>query len=316
MLAASAFACVADVSYVGRLCDEDGTCPGGLVCNRDMRCVNEEALDASSAADADAGDQFADASMQDSSGTLDSSSSRDAALVDAGLPTDGGTACTEEICDGIDEDCDLRNDNGCPAGALSYDVNPAMTSLAGAGGQNTWTEDQGCPEGQVVTGLYGGAGVYVDRVGEHCGVPVVVENRSHIPFTYTFQIQPGATTDQRGGDGGGAYDLRCPINTAMTSIFGHGGSVIDQLSFECSSFEVTGTSPSTGFTIEEVGPRTPVAGAVGGAGGGMFKLDCPIGYAAGRLIGSDGLYDNGMMGTYGLVASIGAWCTRLVVETQ
>lgn len=307
-------ACIDEPSYEGRLCDPDGTCPNGLVCNDDQRCVPEDVLDAAVIEPREAG-VFPDAAV-----LRDAAVSLDTGVRDVGGPRDLGVAdggsCVTEICNGRDDDCDSVQDNSCPTGQVYYEINPTTTSISGSNGQNAWVASQGCPTGQVVIGVYGAAGAYVDRVGEHCGIPTVREDRSQIPYRYNVEIVPGTTTGARGGTGGLAFDLYCPGNQVVTSIRGRAGSVVDYLTIACSSFDIVGNSPITGFAVDEMGNRAETGLGAGGPGGGPFVLDCPLGFAVGRLIGSDGIYDDGMMGTYGLVAGVGAWCTRLGVEVR
>jgi hypothetical protein len=166
-----------------------------------------------------------------------------------------------------------------------------------------------------VTGIHGRSGIYIDQLGEHCGVPAVVENRSSAPFSYSLAISPGAMAAARGGTGGSAFDIRCPSGEIVVSLQGRSGSVVDQIAIVCARFDAVGSAPGSGFLIDEVGSRIARPATAGGTGGSPFMLDCPVGYATGRLNGSHGTFVLGMS-TFNLVGSVGAWCTRLAAQVR
>jgi hypothetical protein len=347
-------ACVSKPELEGRQCESGGECPLGLVCSEERVCMPLDASiasdagtelqpDAGAARDAEIGadtEEIEDTGARDASardlgprdlgapadGTVFvfDSGFRDASAPDAiapdAMPIDSGV-CERipESCNGADDNCSTVADEGCPVGRVAYEPPEVRTTVAGAGGGVVWTPAMSCPDGQVVIGIRGRAGVYVDRLGERCGVPTVIEDRSVTPFRYRLEILQGASPATRGGTGGTLFEIACPANRTVTSLEVRSGSVIDQITITCSRFDLVSRIEANGavsFLISETGPRTIINTPAGGTGGGPLSLACPMGYAASRLTGSHQTYSDGAGGTYDLVSSAGLSCTRLRPELR
>lgn len=86
-------ACVGEPSYVGRLCDPGGSCPGGLVCDRDGTCQERGRGDAGEPEDG-AVDAAPDAAGRPDAGDRGDAEAPDADPPDGSDPPDAGPALT------------------------------------------------------------------------------------------------------------------------------------------------------------------------------------------------------------------------------
>ena len=198
----------------------------------------------------------------------------------------------DEICNGIDDDCDRVVDDGCPSGAINF-VQPFDTALTGWLPFGDEWQSQGCAPDQVVVGFFGHYADYLNEVGEHCDTPQIVEDTTSVPYRYSLVLNPASSAVPRGGAMGTEFNGVCPAGTMVVGISGRSGSWIDQLSFTCAEFELIETTMPNGtprFEVQEVaGSRTLVSLEAGGAGGGPFDLPCPLDQAAAvRLRGATG----------------------------
>jgi hypothetical protein len=121
-----------------------------------------------------------------------------------------------------------------------------------AGTANTGANQIRCPAGQVVSGIYGRAGDYIDRVGTICSVVLPGGNLASPQSTYSV-----------GGNGGGGFDeIDCPTKSGVAShaigIFGRAGGYVDAMGLVCAYPD--GTVARTG--------------TAGGSGGGGYELRC------------------------------------------
>lgn len=159
-----------------------------------------------------------------------------------GLPCDhGGSVCVAGVCrmrsaaevvcnDGVDDDgdglldcedpdCDCpRVEIGPAQGVMSFGL-PAEAPIAAA-----------CPSGEVVVGLSGRSGQYLDALEPICAplfVARVDETR--------IQLRTGAHTvvATPGGAGGSAFEEHCPVDMVVTRITGEFGSWVDAVSARC-----------------------------------------------------------------------------------
>jgi hypothetical protein len=110
-----------------------------------------------------------------------------------------------------------------------------------------------CPQGEVITGLYGRKGNYIDRVGILCA-PLNPDGTLGVPHD----------VGSAGGSGGNGFDnLNCPPNYAASGIIGRSGDSIDAIGLEC---QAAPFGDRTGYVAS--------TGIVGGNGGGKYEIDC------------------------------------------
>ncbi len=225
-------------------------------------------------------------------------------------PCEGEILPEVERCDGIDESCALGPDDGCPSGAVEL-VEPYETATTGWSYLDAWGAE-GCGASQVIVGLVGRSGLYLDQIGEHCATPSILEDTTTTPYTYSLVLTPGTDAPPRGGTGGEPYDARCPAGEIVVGLSGRSGDLVDQISFSCAHFEVVdlaGSSDPPRFAIREVlGSRTLVPLQAGGTGGEPFDLPCPTDRAAARL--------RGATCCGGVVATLGVSCRELWVTAR
>lgn len=88
------------------------------------------------------------------------------------------------------------------------------------GGDNGWWT---CPAGQVVIGIRGRSGDFVDRLGVICG-----DATSPDP-----QSRANTRSPMWGGEGGGAFEDLCPPGAAAASINLRSGSYLDRIQLVC-----------------------------------------------------------------------------------
>lgn len=112
-----------------------------------------------------------------------------------------------------------------------------------------------CPAGEVMVGLYGKGGIYVDHVGVICGVGRLFEDGvagadGWLAFTMSSEV------DGVGGRGGQAFRLECPEDSVPVGLRGGFGAMIDAVGVACGP-ALGVVDPVPHVTPNEVSPRTP-----------------------------------------------------------
>ena len=228
---------------------------------------------------------IADASRPDTSaggdpkesGPPDMDSSADGADVGAS-PIDSGSshvdACvpTTLACDGKAHACNGVIDEGCPSG-LSIGSPGEAEYLGGSNGGSSFTTP--CPSGQVLVGIGGSTGQWIDAVYAICGTLDLHATTSSTPYSYSVTIGGGATLTTEGtvGTSDTLWQANCPSNEAVVSVAGNSGVGMDHLTLSCAPLEITG-SPGA-FALHQ-GTVTTIAPEGDTGGGGPFTpVVCP-----------------------------------------
>ena len=121
-----------------------------------------------------------------------------------------------------------------------------------------------CDFGQMLVGIRGKAGEFIDQVRGLCA----------------GRTDPAGETGARGGGGGTEFEIRCSAGSAATGIVGTRGTYIDSLSLECRAMR----------NGQPAGDPTSTA-RVGGQGGQPFgPLRCPAGQVAVGMKGRAGSF--------------------------
>jgi hypothetical protein len=123
------------------------------------------------------------------------------------------------------------------------------------GGGGTW-QSLSCGSGNVLVGLYGRSGSYVDQMGLICA-------QLHADGTLGPAFDPA--WQWAGGWGGSAdYPAQCPPNEYVRGVFGYAGQYLDYIAVLCSGSE--------NFEAD-------LGGGWGGNWFGDQNDTCPAGYA-------------------------------------
>lgn len=164
--------------------------------------------------------------------------------------------------------------DGSTSGDASNDGS-AQTLGGNGGGPFTLA----CPAGQVLAGMYGSTGTYVNSVGPRC---VAVD----VNGNWLGQPQ---NRGRRGGTGGAGYSRTCPGGQAVTGFTFKGSAYVNQIGLQCREL-VSAVATGGGITDLSVvgsnngpaqGPldcgNTAATGLVGRSGSWMdaFGLQCP-----------------------------------------
>lgn len=121
-----------------------------------------------------------------------------------------------EICDGDDETCDARIDEGCPTGAVSFALGALGPGTVGSGG--IFFDDR-CPAGEALVGIAtaSDAGGVLLRVSGLCASVAALADEAATPWSYAVALTIGARLPERGAVAALA-DARCPAGALVASI--------------------------------------------------------------------------------------------------
>jgi hypothetical protein len=155
------------------------------------------------------------------------------------------------------EDCDDDNDDdldSClsdcrfgPRDILIDDSSPEVLAQHGnLGGGKSF--DDGCPNGEVITGILGRQGVVIDQIQVECGVVQLFHPDE--PEVLDLAVVPGTTLPARGfGLALGSYATRCPEDHAVVGFGGNSGASMEKIVLSCAHLSILddGTSLALGF---------------------------------------------------------------------
>lgn len=106
--------------------------------------------------------------------------------------------------------------------------------VGGSGGSSF---ELGCPDGEILGGIFGRAGTQVNRIGVECVRPVVHENDDG---TLRLELLDGARLGPEGGTGGTSFTYDCGGTRAAVGMRGRAGTYVDKFGVICERLSVGG----------------------------------------------------------------------------
>lgn len=212
----------------------------------------------------------------------------DDGAVDDGTDDDGPGGPTPVCGDGVTdsgEHCDDANPyeldgcrNDCRFGPTGLQVDTSVDPdilVANGGGGGSHFQNDCSAEDEVIIGIAGRAGKYVDQLQAQCGTMQLTVSEAG---SIEVNLEPSKMTESQGGGGGGEFSLGCEPGEAVIGIKGRAGKYLDQLSLRCAPLVLV-EDPETGLTTVELGQMVSTD-HVGGGGGSEFISDCLDGAVA------------------------------------
>lgn len=178
-----------------------------------------------------------------------------------------------EVCDGIDNDCNLVADDG--VGSLWFrdrdgdgfgdlaDSTRACSQPTGYLSNNT-----DCNDGRDDT--YPGAPEICDRINNDCDTTIDETCPTGLSLGSSFN------GTQYGGGGGTLRTDACPAGYVLIGLRGRDGSEIDALGAICGRYELTESGTPISYGIRTNTAEVDLTQR-GGSGGSAFRYECPDG---------------------------------------
>jgi hypothetical protein len=206
---------------------------------------------------------------------------------DAGEARD---ACvpTPLACDGFAHACDGVIDEGCPSAVTFGAPGPSQILGGTVSSQASTAFSTACPAGQVLVGVGGSTGSWIDAAYGICGVAALATNTTKSPYAYSVTISHGATLQTEGSVGASdtPFTAMCPANEAVVGVAGNSGTGMDQLVLSCAPLKVSGAPGS--FALHQGSVVTLPAVGDNGGGSPFTPFACPDPQVVTLLSGSEG----------------------------
>jgi hypothetical protein len=163
---------------------------------------------------------------------------------------DGEASAPAELCNGIDDDHDGVNDEGCPRG-LSWVAGGTSLKFNKPNGLGPFSDP--CPDDKVLIGADGRAGADFQWVQGACAALSVVAQPGESGKPYAYRVTVGSDVTflpRRGANDTLTFSVRCPLDTVAVGITGQaatsGTDGVSQLNFTCAPLliKMSGTSYS------------------------------------------------------------------------
>ena len=209
---------------------------------------------------------------------------------DAALPKDAGgaEACVPStlVCDGKVHACNGIVNDGCPSG-ISVGAAGSAQLLGGDPTGGTPFSDP-CPAGQVLIGVGGATGSWIDAIYGICGSVGLQVSSSTTPYTYAVTISAGATLPLQGVVGGtdSTWQVTCGPNQAVVGVAGNAGAAMDHVVLSCAALSITGSPGAFSLSRGSVSALPPQGDSTGGSPFAPFV--CPAPQTIALVSGSSG----------------------------
>lgn len=221
----------------------------------------------------------------ETSGTPDDEDDDDQDSADGSGGSDDGAAlgCGNGVVE-PDEDCDDDNSDeldgclsDCRFGPLDIwidDSHPRVLDQRGnlGGGE---AHDDACPNGEVMTGIQGRTGLFIEQVRVECGAVQLFDPDD--PEALDLVVLPGTSLPARGlGLALGEFEARCPEDHAVVGFGGNSGLTVEQIILSCARLHIVDDGKSLALGMDEPFDLEPV----GGGGGEFTHANCEPGEVA------------------------------------
>jgi hypothetical protein len=175
-------------------------------------------------------------------------------------------ACTPttESCNGLNDDCDDKTDEGCPA---TVGIGGGETGLTGFGGVGSATPStDACAAGSAIVGFNVVVNSGLRQIQAICAPLQLVETTTATPYTYSTSTGTEVALPNRGTSTGTTASTKCPAGqfvVGLRTVFAN-ASGVNQFGLACAPLNVTGAIGSFTLSRGTVSNQT----AVGTSGGG------------------------------------------------
>lgn len=205
---------------------------------------------------------FAGCGKVDESSPPDAPQTSDASVeIDADI--DASPDCPAELCDGEDDDCDGKVDDGCPQTGTITLGTPMSLALIGdttTHGMANTPFDLHCGAGDAIIGFTTSAYESIDQLGIVCAhVRIASDGVIGAQRTYTVTVSGSIASALYGGTGGTPTDSTCASGVAIAAALWEGeymtfGKTIFGLAYICSNLAISGLAGDA--QLQPMGPRT------------------------------------------------------------
>ena len=196
---------------------------------------------------------------------------------------------TPEICNGIDDDCDLEIDERCPDLGRPIHSSPSTASPYFGGNTTKNFVSRSCAADEAMVGVVATKGDYKECFLGICGksfeivysvAPICarlgLDTSSTNSGAWRYDFQTGASRTPPalgwGGSSAGGFRKTCPAGQVVAGVAFHEGARFDRLALRCAPLRISGSIGS--FNLSR-GSLTSVMGTIPTDGQTTNAYQCP-----------------------------------------